>query len=127
MNLTVLRLVTCVLVGICVLPLAAQIDANYAASDGTVTASNITTGLQFIPVTPCRIADTRNATGPFGGPELAANTSRAFNIPQSACSIPTTAVAYSLNVTVVPGGSLGYLTLWPTGQTQPVVSLLNSD
>jgi hypothetical protein len=78
-------------------------------------------------VKPCRVADTRNATGPFGGPELAANSSRAFNVPQSACSIPTTAVAYSLNVTVVPSGSLGYLTLWPTGQAQPAVSLLNSD
>ena len=90
-------------------------------------ASPTTTSLQFIPVKPCRVADTRNATGPFGGPELAANSSRAFNVPQSACSIPTTAVAYSLNVTVVPSGSLGYLTLWPTGQAQPAVSLLNSD
>jgi hypothetical protein len=85
------------------------------------------TPLQFIPVTPCRVADTRNATGPFGGPELAANTSRAFNIPQSACDIPTTAVAYSMNVTVVPSGTLRYLTMWPTGQAQPLVSLLNSN
>jgi len=35
-------------------------------------------------------------------------------------------VAYSLNVTVVPTGSLGYLTIWPTGQGQPLVSTLNS-
>ena len=86
------------------------------------------TPLQYIPVTPCRVADTRNPTGPFGGPELTANTSRAFNIPQSACSIPpATAVAYSLNVTVVPSGTLRYLTLWPSGQAQPLVSLLNSN
>jgi len=91
------------------------------------TASTSTTGLQFIPVTPCRVADTRNATGPFGGPEPAANSSREFDIPQSACNIPTTAVAYSLNVTVVPSGTLGFLTLWPSGQTRPAVSLLNSD
>ena len=82
--------------------------------------------LQFIPVTPCRIADTRSPGGPFGGPELAANTSRAFDIPQSACNIPSTAVAYSLNVTVVPNGSLNYLTLWPSGETRPYVSTLNS-
>ncbi len=86
-----------------------------------------TTGLQFVPVTPCRVADTRNATGSFGGPELAAGTSREFDIPQSACSIPSSAVAYSLNVTAVPSGPLGYLTLWPSGQTQPTVSTLNSD
>jgi hypothetical protein len=85
------------------------------------------TGLQFIPVTPCRVADTRNAAGPFGGPELAAGASREFDIPQSGCSIPSSAVAYSLNLTAVPTGALGYLTMWPSGQTQPTVSTLNSD
>ena len=83
--------------------------------------------LQFVAVTPCRIADTRNAAGAFGGPELAAGAPRAFDIPQSACGIPATAVAYSLNVTVVPIQSLGFLTIWPAGQAQPVVSTLNSD
>jgi hypothetical protein len=87
----------------------------------------VPTGLQFIPVTPCRIADTRNATGPFGGPELSAGSTREFDIPQSSCGIPSTAVAYSLNVTVVPNASLNYLTIWPTGETQPYVSTLNSD
>jgi hypothetical protein len=85
-----------------------------------------TTGLQFVPVTPCLVADTRNPAGPCGGPEIAANSSREFDIPQSACGIPSTAVAYSLNVTVVPNGFLNYLTLWPSGQTQPNVSTLNS-
>jgi hypothetical protein len=83
--------------------------------------------LQFVKVTPCRVADTRLAPGPFGGPILNAATSRVFDIPQSACNIPSSAVAYSLNVTVVPDGPLGYLTIWPTGQTQPLVSTLNSD
>ncbi len=92
-----------------------------------VQALIASSGLQFIPVTPCRIVDTRWPTGPFGGPEMAAGTSRSFNIPQSTCGIPSTAVAYSLNVTVVPDGFLSYLTLWPTGETQPYVSTLNSD
>jgi len=87
----------------------------------------VTQPLQFIPVTPCRIADTRNPTGPFGGPEPTAGSSREFEIPQSACNIPSIAVAYSLNVTVVPNAALGYLTLWPTGQALPLVSTLNSD
>jgi hypothetical protein len=82
--------------------------------------------LQFVPVTPCRVLDTRNAAGPFGGPAIGANQMRTFAIPQSACGIPATAGAYSLNVTAVPGGSLDYITVWPAGQTQPVVSLLNS-
>jgi uncharacterized repeat protein (TIGR03803 family) len=102
--------------------------ANSAVASATYTITSSTTGaLQFIPVTPCRIADTRNASGAFGGPELAGGATRTFNVPQSACNIPSTAVAYSLNVTVVPIQSLGYLSIWPAGEAQPVVSTLNSD
>jgi sugar lactone lactonase YvrE len=83
-------------------------------------------GLRFLPVTPCRIADTRTPDGPLGGPTMAAGTVRSFAVPQSACGIPATAQAYSLNVTAVPHGMLPYLTLWPTGKNLPLVSTLNS-
>ncbi len=83
--------------------------------------------LYFVPVAPCRVADTRNPSGPFGGPELAAASTRNFTVPSSTCSIPSNAASYSLNITVVPTAQLGYLTVWPAGQTQPGVSTLNSD
>jgi hypothetical protein len=57
---------------------------------------------------------------------LAGNTGRAFPVQSSTCGIPSTAWAYSLKITAVPHGSLGFLTTWPTGQAQPVVSALNS-
>jgi hypothetical protein len=82
--------------------------------------------LSFYPVPPCRIADTRQASGPFGGPELGARSTRSFTIPESVCNIPATAAAYSLNVTVVPDGVLSYLSAWPTGSSRPLVSTLNS-
>jgi hypothetical protein len=82
--------------------------------------------LRFVPVTPCRLADTRNPAGPFGAPALAADSTRSFAVPASACGIPAAAKAYALNVTVVPHGMLGYLTIWPTGQNRPIVSTLNS-
>jgi hypothetical protein len=83
--------------------------------------------LQFVPVTPCRVVDTRNTNGPFGGPPIQGGNARSFPIPQQTpCDIPSTAAAYSLNVTVVPQGALGYLTIWPTGEDRPVVSLMNS-
>jgi len=87
-----------------------------------------TLGQQFVPVTPCRIADTRNPSGPFGGPAITGKTARSFVIPNSACPIPSTATAYSINVTVVPHGMLGYLTVWPTapGLARPLASTLNS-
>jgi hypothetical protein len=92
----------------------------------TITNINGVPALRFVPMTPCRAVDTRNSVGPFGGPELLPATSRNFVIPNSACGVPSTAAAYSLNVTVVPDAQLGYLTIWPTGQNRPLVSTLNS-
>ena len=84
--------------------------------------------LQFVAITPCRLVDTRGANGEFGGPPLQGNSVRSFTIPDNMdCNIPATAAAYSLNVTVAPDGKLGYLTVWPTGENQPLVSTLNSD
>ena len=82
--------------------------------------------LQFVAVTPCRVVDTRWSVGPLGGPEIQGQTQRDFALPNGVCSIPNTAAAYSLNVTVVPHPTLGYLTVWPTGQPRPVLSTLNS-
>ena len=104
-----------------------------ASNISSINASATTTvqcaggALRFVPVTPCRIADTRDPDGPFGGPILGVASSRDFNIPASACGIPSNAAAYSLNITVVPVGALGYLSTWAAGQPQPLVSTLNSD
>jgi len=108
-------------------------NANYSAAapvSVTFTVNQWTTApgaLLFVPMTPCRLVDTRNATGPFGGPSIAGETSRSYVIPNSTCGVPSTVAAYSLNVTVVPHAGLGYLTVWPTGVAQPLVSILNSD
>jgi len=81
-------------------------------------------GLQFYAVTPCRVLDTRNPPGPFGAPSLYGY--RDFNVAAWSCVTSSAVQAYSMNATVVPTGFLGYLTLWPTGLTQPYVSTLNS-
>jgi len=120
--------------------LTASVPANLIATVGvasvTVTTSAGTSNslaftvqgaLLFVLMTPCRLVDTRNATGAFGGPSIAGGSSRSFVIPSSACTVPSTASAYSLNVTAIPHAGLGYLTIWPTGVAQPVVSTLNSD
>jgi hypothetical protein len=82
--------------------------------------------LSFYPVAPCRIFDTRLADGSFGGPVMAADGAREFNVRASECSIPATAQAYVTNATVVPSGVFGFLTLWPAGQSRPTVSTLNA-
>lgn len=93
-----------------------------------ISGSN--SGLQFFPVNPCRVVDTRGdggKTGEFGPPSIpVGGGTRSFRVPQSGCQVPSNAQAYSLNVTAVPPGYLAYLTAWPTGQDQPFVSTLNS-
>jgi uncharacterized repeat protein (TIGR01451 family) len=102
-------------------------ESNFANNVASDTAAVVLSGaLSFVPVTPCRVVDTRNPDGPFGGPFLSGLASRAFAIPSSACSIPATAQAYSLNVTVVPHTGLGFLTMYPCGQSVPGSSTLNS-
>jgi uncharacterized repeat protein (TIGR03803 family) len=82
---------------------------------------------QFTPITPCRLIDTRSNGGP-----IQSGTYRVFDLLQLAqsagCSDISTASSYSLNVTLIPynGQRVGYLTIWPSGRTQPLVSTMNS-
>ncbi|BDC49870.1 hypothetical protein F183_A21860 [Bryobacterales bacterium F-183] len=86
----------------------------------TTLTPTIVTGSHFIPIAPCRAADTRVSPGtPIPG-----GTFRNFTF--GACAIPSNATAVALNVTLVPGGPFGFLSIWPAGQQQPVVSTMNS-
>ena len=98
------------------------IDINGYFIDTTIAPA----ALAFYPLAPCRVMDTRLPNGPLGGPIVAAGTSRAIPFISSNCGLPANAQAYSMNATVVPTGPLGYLTLWPTGEAQPLVSTLNA-
>jgi hypothetical protein len=79
---------------------------------------------RFYTVTPCRIVDTRNANGPFGGPALAAMTTRDF-VMGGGCGISTTARAVSLNVTVTGSTGFGDLRLFPNGASTVTASTIN--
>ncbi len=103
----------------------------YVNNEGDNTVSVIAGAnaipLQFVAVPPCRLIDTRKTGG-----AIPAGTFPTFNLPQLAqsasppCTSLSPAAAFSLNVTVVPGGQMGYLSIWPTGEDQPVVSTMNS-
>ena len=95
----------------------------FGGGDGTIfrLSGPSANDAQFVPATPCRLVDTRD-THPIQG-----GTWQVFVVPQlGGCDIPPTATAYSLNVTVVPHGRLGYLTIWPAERPEPAVSTMNS-
>jgi hypothetical protein len=83
-----------------------------------------TCAASFFTVTPCRVADTRDPVGPFGGPALTAGVERTFVLADR-CGIPATAKAVSLNVTVTQPTAPGFVVLYPGGSTAPSVSAIN--
>jgi hypothetical protein len=73
---------------------------------------------QYFPLSPCRAVDTRS------GPAFGSDTTRNFQI-RGVCGVPTTAKAVSLNVTITQATASSFLTVWPSGTTRPVVSMIN--
>ncbi len=106
------------------------LNTYYTGSHGTGDAEEILDQscsaadlpLQFVPITPCRLIDTRGTqSGPDG------KQPEPYPVAgQASCNIPPYAVAYSFNVTLVPSHPVGYLTLYPDSPILPNVSLMNS-
>ncbi len=106
--------------------------AFHPGPDGNVYYAAINTGRiyridyarSFHTVTPCRVVDTRDPVGPFGGPRLAAGADRTFAVG-GRCGIPATARAVSANVSVTEPTELGHLTVFPAGGAPPTTSTIN--
>jgi hypothetical protein len=84
-------------------------------------ASSGASPMSLYNLTPCRVLDKRQTPPgtPFTG-------ERVISVGGGPCSVPLSAASYVLNATVVPTGALGYLTLWPDAQLQPLASTLNA-
>ena len=104
----------------------------YSTSAGLSPMTDISPGIGFVAVTPCRIADTRGLgfTGQAGPPLLDTGT-RTFQITGTVigvpaqCGIPTGADAVSFQFTIVSPNSNGNLIAWPAGGAIPTISILN--
>jgi hypothetical protein len=84
------------------------------------------TGAQFTALTPARITDTRPGSGlPNAGNTLGPNGSIKVQV-SGAGGVPATGVtAAVMNTTVTNTTGQSFLTVWPTGVPQPLVSDLN--
>jgi Fibronectin type III domain len=94
-------------------------------TDGTDLSA---VGSRFVGVTPSRIVDTRYGTGGFSLPlgpaqTMAVTVAGHGGVPTMGASIPPKAVV--LDVVVTAGSADSYLTVWPSGVSQPLASDLN--
>lgn len=79
--------------------------------------------LSFHTLAPCRVFDSRNPDGTYGGPVLTANNARSFPVAGQ-CGVPLGAKAISVNVTVVGPSLEGVLRLWPANLVSPQVGVV---
>ncbi|MCU1367833.1 MAG: hypothetical protein JWL72_3909 [Ilumatobacteraceae bacterium] len=113
--------------GLCGVAVAGSAPRPEASTtDATAGAPTV-----FIPVSPLRVLDTRPApyvtTGVPTAAKLGPNSTMTLQLAGDGSAIPATATAALLNITIDNDSTLqSFLTVWPTGETQPVASSNNA-
>jgi hypothetical protein len=107
-------------------PAGGALTLNLPARSATLAVLDLQpppAGASYYTLTPCRLVDTRNTIGPYGGPALSAGE-RTFNLA-GRCGIPTTAQALAVNLTIVAPAQGGDLRAFAAGSAAPLASALN--
>jgi hypothetical protein len=101
---------------------------NVVVTNPDAQSGTLTNGYAYLPppsasrywaLTPCRLFDTRNTTGPdAASPILAANSTRTFDV-SGRCGVPEAAISLTVNVTVTGSGATGELRLFPGNGISP--------
>ncbi len=96
---------------------------------GVAPAAALGAGEVFVPVTPCRVADTR-----IGAP-IASGATRTFQVAgtglaaqggaSAGCGIPEGAVAVEVSVTTPAPPGTGFLRAWPADEAAPNAAFVN--
>jgi len=89
-----------------------------ARTDAALPSNNTT----FVAIAPCRQYDSRNSA------ILAGGGTRTVAMAGAPCGVPAGATAFSIAITSfgsTASGSYGFITVYPTGSTQPGVSTFN--
>jgi uncharacterized repeat protein (TIGR01451 family) len=96
---------------------------NNQASVDTLLDS-ATPALGFHTIAPCRLADTRDPSGPTGGAPLDGGVEYALTA-SGHCNVPATARAVVLNATTTAADGTGTMRLWPAGKPMPTAAMVN--
>jgi hypothetical protein len=103
---------------------ATATDPAGNTSEFSTCVTAISGALSYYSVPPCRVVDTRNAAGPYGGPAIVANANRTF-VFAGQCGVPVGARAVVLNIAVTQSTAGGDLRLFPAGAALPLTSAIN--
>ncbi len=102
-----------------------------ALGAGGVLTGSAASGTEslLVPITPCRLVDTRPGTDnvgpratPIGADEVYTPMVHGTN---GRCTIPATATAVAMNITVVNPTAASFLTVFPPDQSRPLAASLN--
>ncbi len=94
----------------------------------TASAAGVPVASSFVPITPCRLADTRpdSAVGPRTTPVGAGATFTATVWGTNGnCTIPSGTTGVALNVTAINATASSFLTVFPADQPLPLSANLN--
>lgn len=93
---------------------------------GTATVQVLPAGsaMRFYPIPPCRVLDTRDASGPTLGQPLAGGDTLGSSVA-GACGVSPTAKAVAANVTVTQPAGSGYLVVFPGDEPEPITSTVH--
>ena len=95
-----------------------------AARSVTASFALAPPGTDFYTVAPCRVLDSRQVAGPWGGTPLAAGQERSLTLG-GVCGIPVTAQAVSINITAVEATTDGHLRIFPASTPRTTTSVVN--
>ncbi|MCU1501768.1 MAG: hypothetical protein JWM12_1122 [Ilumatobacteraceae bacterium] len=102
----------------------AGVATGYSSAPVRIERSQGATPSTFVPLSPSRLLDTRDGTGGNIVP-LGPNLYTELQVAGRGGVPPTGATAVVLNVTVDHPSEPGVITVWPSGEPQPLVSSLN--
>ena len=96
---------------------------------GLAHATNPTEAVALVPITPCRLFDTRTGSDTVGTRSTPLGADETYLVPvwgtHGRCAIPAGATGVSLGVTIVNPTAASYLTIFPADVARPLASSLN--
>jgi len=107
-------------------------SAPKSARDNAKVLGDAADDLVYTPVVPCRIVDTRSAGGRLAAGEtrnyhayLTSGTFASQGGAASNCGIIPNPGAVALNISIISGGGVGFVTAWPYNTNRPLAATLN--